>query len=137
MRSAAERLASDLGLTVSFLGAQPPAVVERALASSRVFAAPSMRAANGDSEGFGMVFLEAAAQSLPVVSYRHGGVPEAVDDGITGLLVPEGDRAELASSVVEMLSNPVRARSMGRAGRREIRRRVRRANTDSVTGAHL
>lgn len=120
MRSVAERLASDLGLAVSFLGAQPPAIVERALASSRVFVAPSMRAANGDSEGFGMVFLEAAAQNLPVVSYRHGGVPEAVDDGVTGLLVPEGDRDELAISIVDMLSNPDRARSMGRAGRRRV-----------------
>ena len=65
-----------------------------------------------------MVFIEAALAGLPVVSYRHGGVPEAVADRVTGLLSPEGDRAQLSSDLGALLADPARARVMGAAGYR-------------------
>jgi colanic acid/amylovoran biosynthesis glycosyltransferase len=64
---------------------------------------PSVTAANGDSEGFGMVFAEALAMGTPVVSFRHGGIPEAVRDRVTGLLAPEGDAEALAANLLRLL----------------------------------
>lgn len=63
-----------------------------------------------------MVFLEAASHHLPVVSYRHGGVPEAVLDGRTGLLAEEGNVADLAKNIGIMLSDGELAQAMGLAG---------------------
>ena len=67
-----------------------------------------------------MVFLEAACAGLPVVSYRHGGVPEAVADGESGLLVPEGDVVALSTALEDLLSNPDKAALLGRAGRHRV-----------------
>ena len=113
-------LATELGLRVSFLGRCTPAEVSEVLLRSRVFVGPSRTAASGDSEGFGMVFLEAALAELPVVAYRHGGVPEAVVDGVTGLLAPENDIATLAAHIGYLLANPQIAAQMGAAGRARV-----------------
>jgi len=86
-----------------------------------VFAMPNrLLPGSGDLEGFGIVFLEAGACEVPVVGGRSGGVPDAIDDGRTGLLV-DGDRVEeIADAVVRILSEPALARRMGRAGRRRV-----------------
>ncbi len=62
-----------------------------------------------------LVLLEAAAQELPVVSYAVGGVPEIVNHGATGLLVPEGDRRALVAAAAELLDAPLAARRLGQA----------------------
>ena len=67
-----------------------------------------------------MVFLEAALAGLPVLSYRHGGVPEAVADGVTGTLVPEGDVEQLAAAIDSLLDDPDRARDMGLRGAQRV-----------------
>ena len=67
-------------------------------------------------EGFGIVLLEAAAMSLPVVAGAAGGALDAVEDGVTGLLVDPEDPAALADALIALLENPARARAMGRAG---------------------
>jgi colanic acid/amylovoran biosynthesis glycosyltransferase len=95
--------AAALGLPCEFLGVQSPEVVKRYLSKARVFCVPSVTAANGDSEGFGMVFAEALAMGTPVVSFRHGGIPEAVRDRVTGLLAPEGDAEALAANLLRLL----------------------------------
>jgi glycosyltransferase involved in cell wall biosynthesis len=110
----------EAGIDVTFLGAQPPDIVQATLKAARVFAAPSRTAANGDSEGFGMVFLEAAAAGLPVVSTRHGGIPEAVLDGETGLLSSEGDVDALAENLRSLLLSPDLRARLGAAGRRRV-----------------
>lgn len=110
--------AERLRVSVRFTGALSPQEIEEELQRATVFAAPSRTAANGDSEGFGMVFLEAALASVPVVSYRHGGVPEAVVDGVTGLLAEEGDVEGLAAHLETLLMDPVLAARLGAAGRR-------------------
>lgn len=112
--------ARSLSLDVEFLGPQPPARVASLLASSSIFCGPSKTAPDGDAEGFGMVFLEAAFHGLPVVSYRHAGVPEAVQDGVTGLLAPEADVHALANHLHTLLSRPDLARQMGRAGHARV-----------------
>jgi glycosyltransferase involved in cell wall biosynthesis len=79
-----------------------------------VLALPSL------AEGFPNVVLEGMAAGKPVVATRVGGVPEAVVDGETGLLVPAGDPRALASAILAMLRDPVRAKAMGSAGRDRV-----------------
>lgn len=115
-----QALAVELGLNVTFFGRLSPAEVNDVLARSRVFVGPSRTAESGDAEGFGMVFLEAALASLPVVAYRHGGVPEVVVDGVTGLLAPENDIEALAEHIDYLLTHPEVAARMGALGRERV-----------------
>lgn len=105
---------------VSFLGAQRPDVVLEHLRETRVLCVPSIAAANGDSEGLGMVFLEAQACAVPVVSFDSGGVSEAVEHGVTGLLAPAGDDSTLAAHLIRVLEEPALAHEMGVAGRKRV-----------------
>lgn len=103
--------AARLGLdgVVSFLGRVAPAapVLERA----EVVVVPSF------GEGFGMVALEAMERGRPVIASAVGGLPEIVEDGRTGLLVPAGDAEALARAILELAGDPGRAAAMGAAGR--------------------
>jgi glycosyltransferase involved in cell wall biosynthesis len=73
-------------------------------------------------EGFGLVYLEAAAHGLPVVAHDVGGVGEAVRDGQTGLLVPPGRPAQLAAAFEKLIHDPALRKKMGAAGREWARR---------------
>jgi glycosyltransferase involved in cell wall biosynthesis len=99
------RLAADLRLDVRFVGAVDAHRARDLLRASRVLCVPSMTAASGDAEGFGLVFLEAQACGVPVVSYRSGGVPEAVVDGETGLLATERDVEGLGDRLHSVLTD--------------------------------
>jgi len=114
------REAARQGLAVRFLGPQPSERVAELLSQHAVFCGPSKRAPDGDAEGLGMVFLEAARAGLPIVAYRHGGVPEAVAEGETGLLVPEGDVTALSSALARLLTDSESASVLGEAGRRRV-----------------
>ena len=122
LRSGLERLAGDLRVDARFLGAQPPAAVAEAMRGAGVLCVPSRRTADGIREGLGTVFLEAAAHRLPAVSYRSGGIPEAVIDGQTGLLADEGDVAGLARRLEAVAADPALARRLGSDGRRRLER---------------
>lgn len=121
---------------VELLGRLPSYEVAHELSRAAVFCAPSRTSATGQEEAFGIVYLEAALHGVPVVAYRHGGVPEAVADGVTGLLAPEGDIDALAANVRALLDDPERAMSMGRAGRERVLRefdvRERTAELESI-----
>jgi glycosyltransferase involved in cell wall biosynthesis len=84
-----------------------------------VFAMPSYR------EGFGVVNLEAAAMTLPVVSTRIPGCVDSVADGVTGTLVPPRDADALESAIREYLDNPELRRRHGEAGRQRALRDFR------------
>jgi colanic acid/amylovoran biosynthesis glycosyltransferase len=82
-------------------------------ASSHLFLHPSEISANQDQEGVPNSVLEAMATGLPVVATRHGGIPEAVDHGRTGLLVAEEDHLGLANAMQEIIRSPGLLRQMG------------------------
>jgi colanic acid/amylovoran biosynthesis glycosyltransferase len=97
--------ADKLRLNCKFMGAQPQVVIRQLLQSARVFCVPSVAASNGDSEGLGMVFAEAQAMGVPVVSFHHGGIPEVVRHGQTGLLAPERDTVLLAKYLKRLIAD--------------------------------
>lgn len=76
----------------------------------------------GDMEGFGIVFLEAALGRTPTVSTRVGGVPEAVVDGETGLLVPPGDADAMTEAITRLLTDDALRERLGRAAEARARR---------------
>ncbi|MEE9132788.1 MAG: glycosyltransferase [Gemmatimonadota bacterium] len=106
-----------------FLGRRSPAQVRALLNSAQVFCVPSVVTSSGDAEGLGMVFLEAQAMGLPVVSFASGGIPDAVVDGVTGLLAPERDVSALAAHLDRLLGDPELRRRMGEAGRAHVSER--------------
>ena len=99
--------------TVSLTGEL--ADIEAVLASADLFVLST------DSEGLPLSILEAMAAGLPVVASAVGGVPEVVDHGVTGLLVPPRDASSFAQAIQNLIENPVRRREMGIAGRARVR----------------
>ena len=100
-----KKLAGELGVPCQFLGEQPPGTVRTWLEKARVFCGPSLTLPDGMSEAFGNVFTEAQAMGTPVVSYRHGGIPETMLDGETGLLANEGNYTYLAAQIFRYLDD--------------------------------
>jgi len=103
----AEIVRLGLGGSVTLLGWQDN--LDPLFARWRVFAAPSVM------EGFGTAILEAAMRGLPIVASRVGGIPELVDDRVTGLLVPPAQPEPLAQALVTLLTDTVNSTALGRA----------------------
>ena len=117
-RQRLERLVAEHHLEdrVSFAGIVADADLPAFYAACDVFLLPN-RVDDGDIEGFGIVFLEAAASGKPVIGGDSGGVPEAVERDVTGLLV-DGARVEaVADAIAELATSDERRRRMGLAGR--------------------
>jgi glycosyltransferase involved in cell wall biosynthesis len=117
------RLERQAGERVEFTGALPPDEVARWMGRAWGLAAPSVTAADGDSEGLPTVVFEAAAASLPVVASDHSGLPEAVADGETGFVVPEGDVAALAGRLETLLASADLRARMAVAARKRAEER--------------
>jgi glycosyltransferase involved in cell wall biosynthesis len=113
-----EHLASNLGVSehAHFLHGLTPDELFACYANCDVFALPRR------GEGFGMVFLEAMACAKPTIGGAHGGIPDIVEDGVTGLLVPHGDAGRLTQALESILNNPSRARDMGARGRERVQK---------------
>lgn len=90
------------------------------LASSHLLLAPSRTAPDGDEEGIPVALMEAMATGMPVVSTMHSGIPELVEDGVSGFLVPEGDIGLMRARIEWLRDHPAHWEWMGRAGRRTI-----------------
>ena len=114
-----ENLVHRLGIVgkVRLLGSMPHEQVLAFMKSAEVFSLTSETAVDGDVEALGIVFNEASACGIPVVSTFSGGIPEAVLHGETGLLAEERDDQTVAEHLDTLLSAPDRARAMGRRGR--------------------
>jgi glycosyltransferase involved in cell wall biosynthesis len=111
LEPALKSYARELGLedAVRFLGFVSP--VQRAIEEAAIVVVPSV------GEGFGMVALEAMERERPVIASAVGGLPEIIEDGKTGLVVPAGDAEGLADAIAVLAGDPERAAEMGRAGR--------------------
>lgn len=110
-RGVLERLVNEQGLRhrVTFVGWSTD--TEHWYGAADVVALSSAR------EGTPLALIEAAAAGRPAVATSVGGVPDVVQDGITGVVVGDGDEAALASGLIDLLANPVKARRLGEAAR--------------------
>lgn len=119
-----ERAAGTAGMAgaVQFLGARPWHALPEIYARADIFALPTRERFFGlETEGFPLVYLEAAASGLPVVAGEAGGVREAVQDGETGLVVDGRDTGEVTRALLRLLGDRDWARAMGSNGRRRVR----------------
>jgi len=132
LRPGLEQLSRSLGIEAHFYGARTPKQVKAALDEARVFCLPSIQAANGDAEGFGLVLLEAQAAGLPVVSSAFGGAQEGILHGETGYRFEEKDVEMLSNHLCRLLSDPHKAAAMSRAARAFV---VSRFNIETCTKA--
>ena len=136
LRKDLEGLVEELkvGNVVKLLGWKDQGEVIEVLKDSHIFVAPSVTARDGDQDAPNNVLKEAMATGLPVVSTRHGGIPELVEDGHTGLLVPERDVGALADKLGHLIENPKLWPRMGMAARKcvEDRYNLDRLNDELV-----
>ncbi|MDQ2805593.1 MAG: glycosyltransferase [Chloroflexota bacterium] len=115
LRPSLTGLAAQLGQTaaVQFTGVRPD--VAQLLGALDLFVLPSLH------EALPIAVLEALAVGLPVVTTRVGGVPEVVQDGVTGVLVPPGDAAALAAALARLIADPAGAARLAAAGQARVR----------------
>ncbi|MFM0095236.1 glycosyltransferase [Paraburkholderia nemoris] len=104
--------------SITFHGVKSQDEVLNLLEKSDVLCQPSITAENGDAEGLGMVLLEAAACGLPVVATFHGGIPEVVLDGETGILIQERDATAIYKALILLRSDKAYCRRMGENARK-------------------
>ncbi len=114
LRNVPARLVADLPAQTRWTESLATTGVARALDESTVLALPSR------SEGLGRVVVEAFCRGRGVVASRVGGIPDIVEDGATGLLVPPGDASALADALVRVLSDRVLAERLGGAARSAV-----------------
>jgi phosphatidylinositol alpha-1,6-mannosyltransferase len=117
---AAQRGVAD---SIVFAGRLSDAEVSRLLARADLFVMPSRRI-GPDVEAFGIVYLEAALFGVPSVGGASGGVPEAIEDGVTGLLCDPESPPDLAAKVTLLLGDEALRRQMGEAARRRAEART-------------
>ncbi|EPR14996.1 glycosyl transferase [Sphingobium indicum IP26] len=117
MKPALMDQARKLGIQPVFAGPQPREAVFAAMARHRIFAMPSIRAANGDSEGLPIVLMEAQAMGMAVVAFDDGPMREAIRPGQSGLLAERRDTGSYAAHLERLLLSADLCESFGRAGR--------------------
>ena len=119
LRAVTEEL--RLGGRVVFAGKVPEADLIRWYQDCDVFCLPAIVDSQGETEGLGVVLLEALNYARPVVASNVGGIPDIVRHGETGLLCPEKDPQALATAILELLRDPERANRLGRQGHALVR----------------
>ncbi|WP_035693754.1 glycosyltransferase [Azospirillum halopraeferens] len=122
--AALKERAAALGLAprVTWLGAQAQDAVIARYAAADLFVLPSRRARDGDQDGLPNVLMEAQALALPCLATRMAAIPELIEDGTTGVLVPPDDPAALAAALAALIADPARRAALGRAGCARVRR---------------
>ncbi|MBC7894422.1 MAG: glycosyltransferase family 4 protein [Cytophagaceae bacterium] len=118
-----EQLARDAGVAahVDFRGRVTDEELRRSYAAADVFVLPSVFDARQDTEGLGVVLLEAMNYAVPVIASDIGGITDIVQHEHTGLLVAPGDETALANALTRVLADPSLARTLGESGRRLLR----------------
>lgn len=121
LRPSLEELAEETLRRYRFLGVQPPESVRAWMNRAKVFSVPSITAKSGEAEGFGMVFAEAQAMEIPVVTFASGAIPESVAHGEVGFLVAERDWEELANHILLLLNDDTLWHRFSKAGPSRVR----------------
>jgi glycosyltransferase involved in cell wall biosynthesis len=114
--------AKDLD-SVKFLGKLSAEDLMEEYKRADIFVLPSIVDSRGDTEGLGVVLLEALSFGLPVIASNVGGIPDIVEDGKTGILIPEKDPVAIADAIEKLLSNWEDAKLMVLRGQDMIRER--------------
>lgn len=122
LRDELENLISELGLEkeVQILGWKNHDDIIQLFLNADILLAPSVTSKDGDQEGIPNVIKEAMALGLPVVSTYHSGIPELVEDNVTGYLVPERDANALADKIAYLCDNTNIWPELGVAGRKRV-----------------
>ncbi len=117
LKDLAARLPED---SVTFLGPRPSEEVLKLMSRSHLVVAPSIVGKGGRSEGIPVVTMEALALSRPVISSRLSGIPELVEDGVTGILIEPGDVPGLRAAIRRVMEAYQDAAALGQAGRKRV-----------------
>ncbi len=120
LRAEAER--RGIAPRITWCGPQDQRAVLERYRQADLFVLPCRIAGNGDRDGLPNVLVEAQSQGLACVSTRVGGVPELIQDGINGRLVPPDDSAALAAALVDLIRDPGLRHTFGRAGQGRVAR---------------
>lgn len=115
-------LSNTLGLTnnVTFLGAQPNEKCIEELSLCTMAVLPCIVAEDGDMDVCPLALQEAMAMEVPVISTTVGSIPELINNGINGILVPERDENSLAEAIIRLIENPSARKEMRKKGRKKI-----------------
>src|SRR2546429_4998362 len=119
---------------VAVRGKVSDAELQAAYAAADAFVLPAVVDRRGDTEGLGVVLLEAMNHRVPVIASAIGGITDIVEDGVSGLLVPPGDATALAAALGRLARAPDLAAGLGEAGYRRLRERF---SWDAITRRSL
>ncbi len=122
LRPDLEKLIDKLGARdrIKLDGWKQQEEVITAMNNSHILLTPSVTSASGDQEGIPVVLMEAMAMGLPVVSTFHSGIPELVDNTISGILVPPRNSKALEDALYDLISNPDSWAAMEKAARERV-----------------
>ena len=105
---------------VNLLGWKNQQEIIDILDTCQIFVAPSVTAKDGNQDAPVNTLKEAMAMGLPVISTYHGGIPELVEDGVSGFLTPERDAEAIAEKLRDLIDHPEVWPQMGQAGRARV-----------------
>jgi glycosyltransferase involved in cell wall biosynthesis len=108
---------------IDFLGFVSKEELADEYASCDIFVLPAIVDSKGDTEGLGIVMIEAMAHQKPVIASAVGGIADVIQSGKTGLLVPEKNPQELAKAILNLLTHPERAKRLGVEGLQDVQTR--------------
>jgi glycosyltransferase involved in cell wall biosynthesis len=125
-----QKFARELGVTdrVSFTGFVSQEQLREIYYRSHIFLHPSQTGRDGNQEGVPNSMLEAMATGLPVFATQHGGIPEAIENGVSGVLVPERDEEALARALLNAAQDPDLISRIARAGAEAVKHNFDLAN---------
>ena len=129
LRSELGKVAAELGVAdkVFFPGFVSQPQLRELFYQSHIFLHPSERGGDGNQEGVPNSMLEAMASGLPVFATEHGGIPEAIENGRSGILVKEGDDKALALALLESAENPEALTAIAHDGAETVRKKFQQA----------
>jgi glycosyltransferase involved in cell wall biosynthesis len=123
LRERLQHRAAALGLAerIEWRGALPQPDVLAAYRTADLFVLAAKIAPGGDRDGLPNVLVEAQSQRLACITTAHAGIPELIEDGATGVLVPPGDPAALSAALATLIRDPARRARLGAAGEARVR----------------